>query len=74
MRARANRDVIEDYRDGNMPRKATYSLQDKGSQVRMTLMSEALDAEGIDRSGEVTQAFYEEEGVIVIDLRGGERE
>jgi len=55
-----------------MPTKATYSLQDKGSQVRMTLMAEALENEGVDRSGEVEQAYFADEGAIVIDLQGGD--
>lgn len=69
MRSRAQRELISDYRGGDMPTKATYSLQDKGSQVRMTLMAEALEREGVDRSGEVEQAYFEEEGVVIIDLR-----
>jgi len=72
MRSRAQRELINDYRDGDMPTKATYSLQDKGSQVRMTLMAEALEAEGVDRSGEVEQAYFADEGAIVIDLQGGD--
>lgn len=72
MRSRAQRELISDYREEDMPRKARYSLQDKGSQVRMTLMAEALDREGIDRDGTVEQAYFEDEGVVVIDLREGD--
>jgi hypothetical protein len=40
----------------------------------MTLMAEALEAEGVDRSGEVEQAYFADEGAIVIDLHGGDND
>ena len=68
----SHRELINKYREDQMPRERTYELQDQGDVVRMTLMADALDSEGVDRSGQVTQAYYEREGVVVIDLREGQ--
>ncbi len=67
----SHRQIISEYRDNDMPQKRQYRLTDYGDSVRMTVMADAIEAAGIDRTAEITQAFYEEEGVLLVDLEGG---
>lgn len=68
----SHRELISEYRNNDMPDKGQYSLTDYGDSVRMTVMAAAIDAADIDRSATVTQAFYKEEGLLLVDLEGGD--
>jgi hypothetical protein len=60
--------------DGGMPRVETFSLQKMGGTLRCAIMKRAWEENGIEyeQPGEVTQTYFPEESVVVIDLGGGE--
>jgi hypothetical protein len=68
MRTQGQREVIEELRSGDIPTKGNYTLDVKSSATRMTLMSEAVEDAGIDENTEVPQIYFEEEGIVAIDL------
>jgi hypothetical protein len=74
MRARAQRDLINKHREQDMPRKATYKPTFYGDSVRATLMIEAVRDAGLSDGDEITEHYYEDEGILVIDLEGSDGE
>jgi len=66
--------MIEKIADDDGPRRREYIPTFREDCVRLTLMSEAVNDSTLRDGESVTQRYYEEEGIIVIDLPDGEDE
>jgi hypothetical protein len=74
MRARAQRELLNRHRDADMPHTARYSPTFYDDSVRATLMIEAVRDAGLEDGDEITQHYWEDEQVLIIDLGGDDGE
>jgi hypothetical protein len=63
-------DAIDQLR-GNMPDRERMSIQNNGSSHRIALMASAIEKQGLDGSETVDQWYFEDRGLVVVDLREG---
>jgi len=72
MHARAGTEMVDKLNGDEGPRRRDYRPTFRDDCVRLTLMSEAIADSSLGEGDSVTQYYYDDEGLLVIDLPGTE--